>query len=275
MIEEDFLEVNEFSRPGRIRPSTLGVVMHWTANPNANARQNKEYFDAKKLGMDGYGSAHYIVGQDGTIVQCMPENEVAYHCGTDKLDPASKKVYTDYARTKFKQWAMFPEKSSPNWCTIGIEMCHQLLDDKGCAVGVCRGGIALGMRLKDVIHHRQAQAAHQFLIKQQVTVVHALTQAVEVLEQTLGLGVSKRNDGVLVQADAAADTVIVGRQEILQETVVGSKPLHLHAWGSREILGTMWRRHHDKVVLHDVVTALVEHKTPLARRAQQMHTGVA
>ena len=123
MIEEDFLEVNEFSRPGKIRTATLGVVMHWTANPNANAKQNKEYFDAKKLGMDGYGSAHYIVSQDGSIVQCMPENEVAYHCGTDRLDPESHAIYTNYARAKFKQWALHPDKTSPNWCTIGIEMC--------------------------------------------------------------------------------------------------------------------------------------------------------
>ena len=156
----------------------------------------------------------------------------------------------------------------------GSEQCHQLFDDVGRAVGVRVGGFTLRMRLKDVIHHRQAQAAHHFIVEQQVAVIYAFTQTMEILEQTAGLGVGERDDGIPVQADAAADAVIVGRQQILQETVVGSEPLHLHAWGSREILGTMWRRHHDKVVLHDVVTALVEHKTPLACCADQMHTGI-
>ena len=45
------------------------------------------------------------------------------------------------------------------------------------------GGVALGVRLEDVVHHRQAEAAHQFAIEQQVAVVHAVAQAVEVCQQ--------------------------------------------------------------------------------------------
>lgn len=122
-IEEAFIDKNQFSRPGKARPCTLGIVMHWTANPNASAMQNREYFDSKKMGMDGYGSAHYIVGQEGQVVQCMPDNEVAYHCGSSDKDPKSGKVYTDYAREKFGKYAIDFEKTSPNWCTVGIEMC--------------------------------------------------------------------------------------------------------------------------------------------------------
>lgn len=122
-IEKSYIDISEFSRPGKKREETLAIVMHWTANPNADALQNKEYFDAKKLGMDGYGSAHYVVGQEGDIVQCMPDEEVAWHCGTDRLDPESKKIYTDWARAHFRKYALQPEKTSPNWCTVGIEMC--------------------------------------------------------------------------------------------------------------------------------------------------------
>ena len=48
-------------------------------------------------------------------------------------------------------------------------------------MGIC--GFSLGMGLEDVVHHRQAKAAHQFAIEQQVAVVHAVAQAVEVCQQ--------------------------------------------------------------------------------------------
>jgi N-acetylmuramoyl-L-alanine amidase len=58
----------------------------------------------------------------------MPDNEVAYHCGTDKTDPASERIYTDWARRKFGHFVSDPTKNSPNYCTIGIELCF---DGKG------------------------------------------------------------------------------------------------------------------------------------------------
>lgn len=120
-IKKDFLTINEFSRPGKKLKEVLAVVMHWTANPGAAAKENRDYFEAKKAGMGGYGSAHYIVGIKGEIIHCIPEDEVAYHCGTSRTDPASGRIYTDYARQKFGKYAL--ETSSPNLCTIGIELC--------------------------------------------------------------------------------------------------------------------------------------------------------
>ena len=97
--------------------------MHWTENPAANAEQNWLYFEAKKTGMGSYGSAHYIIGQKGEIIQAIPDNEIAYHCGTDKEDPASGQIYTNYARKKFGHYAVDWQTTSPNFCTIGIELC--------------------------------------------------------------------------------------------------------------------------------------------------------
>lgn len=120
-IDEQYLTVNEYSRPGKPLGRVLAVVMHWTANPSAGAAANRDFFETRKNGMAGYGSAHYIVGQNGDIVRCIPEEEVAFHCGTDIADPASGKVYTDYAREKFGAFAS--GNSSPNLCTIGVELC--------------------------------------------------------------------------------------------------------------------------------------------------------
>lgn len=122
-IINDFLTKNEYSRPGKRLQKVLAVVIHWTANPDATAKQNRNFFESKKTGMGSYGSAHFIIGQKGDIIQCLPENEVAYHCGSSQKDPASGQIYTNYARKKFGQYAVHYQTTSPNFCTIGIELC--------------------------------------------------------------------------------------------------------------------------------------------------------
>lgn len=120
-IIHDFLTINEYSRPGKKLREVLAVVMHWTANPQANAKENRDFFESKKTGSGGYASAHYIIDQNGLIIAAVPEYEIAYHCGTSAKDPASGKVYTDEARARFGKYAT--ETNSPNNCTIGIELC--------------------------------------------------------------------------------------------------------------------------------------------------------
>lgn len=120
-IIHDFLTINEYSRPARKIREVLGIVIHWTAAPQQSATDVRAFFENKKTGCSGYGSAHYIVDQNGIIIAAVPENEVAYHCGTDQKDPASGKLYTDEARRRFGRYAS--ESSSPNNCTIGVELC--------------------------------------------------------------------------------------------------------------------------------------------------------
>lgn len=120
-VIHDFLTVNEYSRPARKLQKVLAIVIHWTANPSANAKENRDFFENKKAGTGGYASAHYIIDQNGIIVAAIPENEIAYHCGSSQKDPASGKVYTDEARRRFGNYAS--EKSSPNLCTLGVELC--------------------------------------------------------------------------------------------------------------------------------------------------------
>ncbi len=129
-IVKSLLPINGFSRTGKVRPATLGIIMHYIGVAGQSAKNVQGYFaglatqDALDNKPDVSASAHYIIDQDGTILQCMPEEERAYHCGTSRKDPISGFIYTEKARVKFGKYAAFPDKASPNSCTIGIEMCH-------------------------------------------------------------------------------------------------------------------------------------------------------
>jgi N-acetylmuramoyl-L-alanine amidase len=107
-IQQDLLTVNKFSRPGLLLKSVKGLVVHWYANPNTTAKQNRDFFEKRKNGLDGYGSAHYLIGLSGEIIQAIPENETAYHVGSNYYMPDAKKALSNY----------------PNNCTIGIENAH-------------------------------------------------------------------------------------------------------------------------------------------------------
>jgi len=99
-----FLTLGRGGRPGtKIIPDA--VVIHWTANRNkgADAIANRNYFENHP---DDKVSAHYIV-DDHQVVQCIPENEMAYHVGAKSYKPAALALLG----------------KNPNAKTIGIEMC--------------------------------------------------------------------------------------------------------------------------------------------------------
>lgn len=80
-IKEMFLTENINSRPGLALENINGIVVHYTANPGTDAEANRNYFESRKDEPDESAnkvSSHYIIGLDGTIIQCIPLNEIAY-----------------------------------------------------------------------------------------------------------------------------------------------------------------------------------------------------
>ena len=77
-ITERFLTVNEYSRPGKKLRKVKGVVVHYVANPNTTAENNRNYFENLKDTHERSASSHYIVGLEGEILQCIPLDEIAY-----------------------------------------------------------------------------------------------------------------------------------------------------------------------------------------------------
>ncbi|MCD8045133.1 MAG: N-acetylmuramoyl-L-alanine amidase [Clostridiales bacterium] len=72
------LTVNEYSRPGIALEEINGIVIHYTANPGTSAQANRDYFEGLKDPHETYASAHFVVGLEGEIIQCIPTAEIAY-----------------------------------------------------------------------------------------------------------------------------------------------------------------------------------------------------
>lgn len=78
-ISEQFLTVNEYSRPGLALSDTPQyIVIHYTANPGSSAQNNRDYFENLKNTGETYASAQFVIGLEGEIIQCVPCDEIAY-----------------------------------------------------------------------------------------------------------------------------------------------------------------------------------------------------
>ena len=93
-IKEMLITPNKWSRPQTKIGIIKNIVVHWIGNAGSTAENNAKYFNSLKDGRGTYASSHYIIGNDGVVIRCVPENEVAYHA------------------------------SSANSYSIGIEVCH-------------------------------------------------------------------------------------------------------------------------------------------------------
>lgn len=85
----DLLTYNEYSRVGHALPVVKNVFVHYTANPGTGAEQNRNYFENLKDTHETSASAHFIIGIDGEVVQCIPTNEVAYAVAGRNYDSIS------------------------------------------------------------------------------------------------------------------------------------------------------------------------------------------
>lgn len=100
------LLTSKLNRPGRSIRKLKGIVMHWTANTGkgADAIANRNYFNINTRG----ASAHYVV-DDHQIIQCVPDNEIAWHVGSNKYTAIGQSIQE--------------RPYGPNYFLIGIEMC--------------------------------------------------------------------------------------------------------------------------------------------------------
>jgi N-acetylmuramoyl-L-alanine amidase len=107
----DFIRVNEYTRPGFKLLGVRGIVMHYTATPGATARNEHDYFNGTAIEQKRYASAHIFVDKNEAIC-IIPLNEVAYHANEKPSRIA-----------KFLASAPYYKDGNANLTTVSVEMC--------------------------------------------------------------------------------------------------------------------------------------------------------
>jgi len=101
-VTQDYLTVNPYSRPGTELKKIHGVVIHYVGNPGTAAEANRNYFESLADGKDGvYASAHFIVGLEGEVIQCIPLTEESYASNSRNADTISIEVCHPDSTGKF------------------------------------------------------------------------------------------------------------------------------------------------------------------------------
>lgn len=88
-IEEKLITINPYSRSGEKQNKIEKIIVHWVGNANSTGIANRNYFENLKNTKITYASSHYVIGLDGEIIKCIPENEVAFHSGSYSMNRKS------------------------------------------------------------------------------------------------------------------------------------------------------------------------------------------
>ncbi len=82
-VTVDLIPVNEYSRPGDLLEDVNAIVVHYTGNPGTTAEQHRSYYAGLAETGEASVSSHFVIGMDGTIIQCIPLDEKSY-CSNDR-----------------------------------------------------------------------------------------------------------------------------------------------------------------------------------------------
>lgn len=88
-IQDKLLTVNPYSRSGEKQNKIEYIVIHWVGNAGSSAIANRNYFENLKTTHKTYASSHYVIGLDGEIIRCIPDDEVAFHAGSYSMNRKS------------------------------------------------------------------------------------------------------------------------------------------------------------------------------------------
>jgi N-acetylmuramoyl-L-alanine amidase len=91
-IKEDYVVVNEYSRPGKKLEAVNAVVIHYTGNPGTTAEQHRRYYGGLAITKEASVSSNFVVGIEGEVIECVPMDEVAYASNNRNSDTISIEV---------------------------------------------------------------------------------------------------------------------------------------------------------------------------------------
>lgn len=85
----DYLTPNEYSRPQEPLEEVNNIFVHYTANQGTSAAQNRSYFENIGITGERSASAHFVVGFNGEVIQCLPFHEIGYAVKKHNYDSIS------------------------------------------------------------------------------------------------------------------------------------------------------------------------------------------
>lgn len=124
-IKEMLITPNKWSRPQTKIGTIKNIVVHWVGNAGSTAENNAKYFDGLKVGKKNsagnyiYASSHYIIGNDGVLVRCVPEDEVAYHAS----DANSYSIGVEVCHSDWN--GQFTEKAYKRLVELLVQLCKK------------------------------------------------------------------------------------------------------------------------------------------------------
>ena len=67
-VDVQLIDVDGEARRGTPLEDIAGIVIHYVGNPGSTAQGNREYFNEPGTTV----SAHFVIGLDGEVIQCVP-----------------------------------------------------------------------------------------------------------------------------------------------------------------------------------------------------------
>ena len=80
-IDKRIITMSDYTYDGEKLGNVDFITVHYTANPGSSAIANRNYFDGLADGHGVSASAHFIIGLDGEIIQCVPLEYVSWANG--------------------------------------------------------------------------------------------------------------------------------------------------------------------------------------------------
>lgn len=88
-VQEQYLTINSYSRPGIATDTIRGIVIHYTAVPGRTAQESRDYFEGLSTSHETRASSNFIIGIEGEVIAAVPLGEVAYASNNRNMDTIS------------------------------------------------------------------------------------------------------------------------------------------------------------------------------------------
>ena len=120
-IEDRLLTISPYCRSGEKQGIIVNIVVHWVGNAGSSAIGNRNYFNSLATSHKTYASSHYIIGLNGEIIRCIPEDEVAFHAGSYSMNRKSIGIETCHLDWEGK----FNEVTYNSLVELCVDICRR------------------------------------------------------------------------------------------------------------------------------------------------------